>query len=1735
MKKLMFLILFSLFLINYPSVKSIYSPETISQTSGTVTGTIESGKSKLLSTIIDNKTYDLQLAATLSEAGIEFNQQDLIDYSNKTEIPLLVKYKNSVVYGKKVSGLSIEVKSIVEDVSLNTENVNTINQIKSITASAGGDFKKSYKIIPYVSLGLSKVKLKQFTTDLRDKVEKVYVDSKFHIALNESVSIIENVTKKSSIEAKYGHLNGSGIIIAILDTGIDKNHPDLDDLDDNPLTNDPKVIGEKCYCDFSGPCCPDGTTESDNATDDEGHGTHCAGIAAGTGKASGYKFVGVAPQSKLLAVKVLDKDGNGMTSDIIDGITWAVNNGANIISMSIEGYPNPPLEDAVRQAIAQGVIVVVAAGNSGHWYWFKIGSPGIVEDAITVGATDKTDVLTDYSSAGPTSDFLVKPDLLAPGGETNVCPECDPYCCPDEKGIWSTGTAGPYWDCSGSACGEVDNNGKYIRMSGTSMATPHVTGAVALLKQAHPNWNSKQIKSALVDTAKDLGLIVYEQGGGRVDVYDAVNTSILIDPPIINLGKVSSILPSITSNLTIENVGDHEYGIHISADPVKNIDTQDTYDVISGFSRNDFCLAAGNNQSIQFNVNLNTSPTGYYSGFLRIDVSDCSFGSVQKRLNVPLGFSKIKKIIINFSNISQVFSPDEHKWIGAFFVYSDMSQDFEWISKAEKNSTAEYNALKNVFDVGVAFQTWVEDMSKWKKTIMIKGVNLTGIDNVTLNFNESDAKEVETNISDIVTSKGMYPYYIEIGTTSYIEIGTIKIDQLLFAFNFFNDNPDNPNFSKEWHLAVNMNNTNFNFYKLFLYENAIPLGKNFATSDKVLILPINFSYPFSDLHQDIDESRLKTIKFYYFDSVDHVDSYSFGIKPDFGRVMPERFRIGPDFSITKYITLIEAYTHVTDTYYYNSNYPGGAAYSALYIDPTKFNNISMMEKPFTISIDGNLTKILIGNFFDKFINENLDTLREINTNPRTDISLTSGFLRITKPDGTIVNDSGGDWYLHCDSPGKKPDIYPCQVGNYKIEWNATNIMKYQYLSLNATANWDGSKWTIMTETTNSTIIPTTTTTIPPGLEPPKWSNLRHEPENVTESDSVNIFVDWSDDVGLQTVIISENSAEWVNHTCNLATGQCSGELILVKSAFLEVVLVLSSSLIIIFLTRTGITKSSVTRTMLIFAGVILCIIFVLIMPFPEVSRNISRVFMHLGIIPMTAPQTFAHTIPASQLRGGGIFSYKSYAQDNSGYWNETITKTFFAKPLPKPDLTLSPSDIVFSNTSPAVGEPIKINATIQNIGSANASNVTFQFFNFYPEWGNQIGDNQTIDFIDAGENKTVSIFWILSWFGYYNIYVVIDPSNTIPELNEYNNIAFTPVYIGPNAPNVDGYITYPGVIYVNQTYNVNASIYNNGIKNATNVWAALYDILPNNTEIFIENKTVETIPNYTSTEIIYQWIPDVLGDHALKLVMNCTDDWNPNDNIYTVNVPVYKPMNVTFYLTNHSGGFTNITLYLPSIIQEPIFINVSKNLTLPEAKTEIWFLKVRDVEDLTPFDGILMWGSSINETMRSIVEYYPGEIFTDDLIIHSLFAYNISWNHENTTLFFNTINYSFHDPNKTSIYVCSRWDWNDKRCTSGWNDANASHEFNGYSYPDLLFSSISSTSAFALAEPQPSTTTTTTIPIGNEPPRWSNLYRNPTEPIIITTLDSVTINVTWYDNEALNNVIIWENSTGKWQGHAVYS
>lgn len=240
---------------------------------------------------------------------------------------------------------------------------------------------------------------------------------------------------------------GKEMKIAIIDTGIDKTQADLDEG---------KVIQEDCYC--LGDCCPNALNEQHGegaAKDDQGHGTHVAGIAASDGDASEGNLKGVAPDANLVAIKVLNSAGWGYNSDVIAGIEKAVDSGVDVMNLSLggPGTPDDPISTTINNAVGAGVVVVVAAGNSGPNYQ-TIQSPGCAEEAITVGASDKNDLIANFSSRGPNINFTIKPDVLAPG--VDICSS--------------------RWDSAWPSNQCFDDT--HISLSGTSMAAPHVAGAV---------------------------------------------------------------------------------------------------------------------------------------------------------------------------------------------------------------------------------------------------------------------------------------------------------------------------------------------------------------------------------------------------------------------------------------------------------------------------------------------------------------------------------------------------------------------------------------------------------------------------------------------------------------------------------------------------------------------------------------------------------------------------------------------------------------------------------------------------------------------------------------------------------------------------------------------------------------------------------------------------------------------------------------------------------------------------------------------------------------------------------------------------------------------------------------------------------------------------------------------------------------------------------------------------------
>jgi serine protease AprX len=234
--------------------------------------------------------------------------------------------------------------------------------------------------------------------------------------------------------------------------------------------------------------------------DDNGHGTHVASICAGSGAAQGGTYRGVAPEARLYVAKVLDQGGSGSMSGVMAGVEWAVDQGVQVINLSLGGSGSSDGTDALsltcNAAVSRGIVVCVAAGNEGPTAR-TVGAPGAASDVITIGATDRSDRVASFSSRGPTRDGRTKPDLCFPGT--------------DIVAARAAGTT------MGTPRGQY-----YTAASGTSMATPHASGLAALLVQARMGASPAQIKQALMGTALDLGLDPNAQGTGRARAEHAL-------------------------------------------------------------------------------------------------------------------------------------------------------------------------------------------------------------------------------------------------------------------------------------------------------------------------------------------------------------------------------------------------------------------------------------------------------------------------------------------------------------------------------------------------------------------------------------------------------------------------------------------------------------------------------------------------------------------------------------------------------------------------------------------------------------------------------------------------------------------------------------------------------------------------------------------------------------------------------------------------------------------------------------------------------------------------------------------------------------------------------------------------------------------------------------------------------------------------------------------------------------
>jgi serine protease AprX len=381
------------------------------------------------------------------------------------------------------------------------------DRIVSLLDSGQGKINLELKLIPSLAVELSHSALEEIARSRW--VKRIWFDAPVKVCLDVAVPAI------GGAGAQKNGATGAGVVVAVIDTGIFP-HPDL-------INPENRIIA---WNDLIG--------KNESPYDDDGHGTHVAGIIAGNGGLSRGRFTGIAPQALLVGVKALDKTGTGEVSTVISGIEWCLKQRSalniKIINLSLgttaqESFRTDPLCRALSTAWREGIVVCTAAGNQGPDSG-TITSPGInpliitvgnINDQQTLSGTD--DQIDNSSSRGPTIDNIVKPDLLAPGTK-----------------ITSLG-----------------NKRDYRTLSGTSMATPLVSGAAAIILQKWPSLRPDQVKHTLVKNSRDLGLNPNLQGAGIIDL-EKIFTRGIESTHLARINKLNPYLYQIISCQLIKRV-----------------------------------------------------------------------------------------------------------------------------------------------------------------------------------------------------------------------------------------------------------------------------------------------------------------------------------------------------------------------------------------------------------------------------------------------------------------------------------------------------------------------------------------------------------------------------------------------------------------------------------------------------------------------------------------------------------------------------------------------------------------------------------------------------------------------------------------------------------------------------------------------------------------------------------------------------------------------------------------------------------------------------------------------------------------------------------------------------------------------------------------------------------------------------------------------------------------------------
>ncbi len=349
------------------------------------------------------------------------------------------------------------------------EDNKSINQVTDYDI----EIEKYFEVLHAIKIKTTPSQIAQL--DLEGLVNEYEIEKEYEITSQVTPSIFETIKLTPEVRSQY---TGKGVKVGVLDTGIDKTHPDLN------VAGGVCVVTASCGKDYS---------------DGNGHGTHVAGVIAAQN--NGVGIVGVAPDVELYAIKGLDESGFGTTSTILAGIEWAITNDMDILNMSFTTESDDrALRLSIQKAYNSGIILVAAAGNTGTSDTFvnTVMYPAKYPEVIAVGGVDESLRRMKESSTGPEVEIVAVGQYVRSAFPMSI----------DTRD------------------GQQDG---YMNLSGTSMAAPYITGMLALLKEQLPYQQNEVIRKILTDSAKDLGAVGKDPlyGYGLVQYPDKLSANLL--------------------------------------------------------------------------------------------------------------------------------------------------------------------------------------------------------------------------------------------------------------------------------------------------------------------------------------------------------------------------------------------------------------------------------------------------------------------------------------------------------------------------------------------------------------------------------------------------------------------------------------------------------------------------------------------------------------------------------------------------------------------------------------------------------------------------------------------------------------------------------------------------------------------------------------------------------------------------------------------------------------------------------------------------------------------------------------------------------------------------------------------------------------------------------------------------------------------------------------------------------